>query len=851
MSLAAAVVLLAAAGALFAYLLNDRAERARALRLPLPPSTLGLPGAFSGPAAACPPAAAPPPPTAAPVPPKVAHALARVRELVMRDFVEYWFPWSVSADLQFPNDSRAVMDAAFDRLAAAVQRVDWVSFVAQRLVTNLTDLLRIQRLCEQQLERKDPAFAALDDDAERTRRIEAEVLANYKLHVAATASDEGQREYLRRVSTALLSRLLRPSDYGCGAVRSLMREVFVNNLLFPAVQFVNPCYVNSGIASYFAAAEAAAGDAPAAAGEDERPLDAYDRKMDLDGRKKAWRKECTKRERVAAMRERMMSYARRGAVAAAGTGTPEATAAVAGGGEAAAAAGDPAATAAGEAAAAAAAAAASPPPSPPRAAPDVDIAVDRTLAAMEVADDGEEEAEAAGGDTAGGVGGGVGGGYRPWQVTILEAITMFDPKPYIAYKMKVSDSGVSWSVAKRYSEFTALHQELKRNVDNFDAQLPKKQLFGNMTADFVKARKAHLQRYLEKLMWNRTVMESEQFRIFLLPAADAEFTRETDEHSIMSASAEKSRSYSSVQILGRDAKGEAAAAAAEEREESGSDGEEGAGEDAGAEAEAEPWPAPPDDTNELRRRRPAAQDDSMLGKFRRKVGFGGGGKSKTLPPRAGRRLSISQPSSPRGAPDAPAATATATAAPAADPPQAPVPPAAKSAARWLEERHVTQPLYTLLEEVFHKSDRSALRNNVTWVGKQLLEVALDSKVNRLMSRSIRDLTQEEQMVRALEGLTALVWPDDVLVKPGPWPTDEAKEESRLACKEGLASAVPTSMAVMMGKRAAVKGLMRVYQFGQIHPLLLHFAYSSLDCLVVELFPELRKTMASASAADVS
>ena len=38
------------------------------------------------------------------------------------------------------------------------------------------------------------------------------------------------KQYCRRISAVLLSKVLRPSDYKCDALRSLAREVFTNNV---------------------------------------------------------------------------------------------------------------------------------------------------------------------------------------------------------------------------------------------------------------------------------------------------------------------------------------------------------------------------------------------------------------------------------------------------------------------------------------------------------------------------------------------------------------------------------------------------------------------------------------------
>ena len=63
----------------------------------------------------------------------------------------------------------------------------------------------------------------------------------------------------------------------------------------------------------------------------------------------------------------------------------------------------------------------------------------------------------------------------------------------------------------------AISIQLHAKFPNFDAVLPKKQAFGNLNPQFVKERQLSLQKYIEHLMWNKDVADSEEFRLFLLP----------------------------------------------------------------------------------------------------------------------------------------------------------------------------------------------------------------------------------------------------------------------------------------------------------------------------------------------
>lgn len=133
-------------------------------------------------------------------------------------------PYSSSPSLScLPPTTRAVRDVfdhAFNVLGERSLRIDWSRFIVTNCVSNVNYLMRIYRLTEQELNSHNPFFAQTPDEA-RHRLIKAELLRTYKLHVAVS----NPRAYLRKLSTAVLSRILRSSDFKSESVRTLTREV--------------------------------------------------------------------------------------------------------------------------------------------------------------------------------------------------------------------------------------------------------------------------------------------------------------------------------------------------------------------------------------------------------------------------------------------------------------------------------------------------------------------------------------------------------------------------------------------------------------------------------------------------
>ena len=58
------------------------------------------------------------------------------------------------------------------------------------------------------------------------------------MHISCTSQPHA---YLRKVSTALLSRLLRPADFQCAALRTLARELMINHVSHVVVMMASCC----------------------------------------------------------------------------------------------------------------------------------------------------------------------------------------------------------------------------------------------------------------------------------------------------------------------------------------------------------------------------------------------------------------------------------------------------------------------------------------------------------------------------------------------------------------------------------------------------------------------------------
>jgi len=102
------------------------------------------------------------------------------------------------------------------------------------------------------------------------------------------------------------------------------------------------------------------------------------------------------------------------------------------------------------------------------------------------------------------------------DMSVVANKTLFDPRPYTVYVVRIRRGHYKYDIMKRYSQFEDLHKHLKSKFPDFDGQLPKKHLF-NLGRTVIQQREVGLQRYVEKLKWSRDIFENPIFQDFIKP----------------------------------------------------------------------------------------------------------------------------------------------------------------------------------------------------------------------------------------------------------------------------------------------------------------------------------------------
>ena len=153
--------------------------------------------------------------------PKVYHALNRVSEFVVRDFIIYWFQ-RVSDKNDFPNEVRKSFDHVFSLLAHRASSVDWPMFVSQHIVTTVKDMLRIFRFAELELENRVPCerfvFFSCCEALWHSSLVRAQLIIN---SLSKSVKLSWWMKLLQIIAFTLLPSAVRKSIFALSHVRLL------------------------------------------------------------------------------------------------------------------------------------------------------------------------------------------------------------------------------------------------------------------------------------------------------------------------------------------------------------------------------------------------------------------------------------------------------------------------------------------------------------------------------------------------------------------------------------------------------------------------------------------------------
>ena len=171
----------------------------------------------------------------------VERELTRISELILRDFVEYWYD-DLSDSQDFSHNIRWTLEQVILLSMSRILRVDWPQLILEKVIPSFHNLLAIYDAAATP-SNLDNLSRLRPGDPKRVERITEILSKRHTFHVGLTQ----QEPYLRDFATALIGGLFQPQDFGCDAFRSLIREILTCRVLSAVLGYANPYWMNYGL----------------------------------------------------------------------------------------------------------------------------------------------------------------------------------------------------------------------------------------------------------------------------------------------------------------------------------------------------------------------------------------------------------------------------------------------------------------------------------------------------------------------------------------------------------------------------------------------------------------------------
>lgn len=102
------------------------------------------------------------------------------------------------------------------------------------------------------------------------------------------------------------------------------------------------------------------------------------------------------------------------------------------------------------------------------------------------------------------------------DASVVDHETRVENKRFTVYKMAIKSGNKTWSIYRRYNEFYALNEKLKKIFPSENLKLPGKRLLGNnFDPNFIQYRRTALHEYLQKLIAHPEISQCEVLKEFL------------------------------------------------------------------------------------------------------------------------------------------------------------------------------------------------------------------------------------------------------------------------------------------------------------------------------------------------
>ncbi|KAK3381418.1 PXA domain-containing protein [Podospora didyma] len=171
---------------------------------------------------------------------RVSAALDQLLEFIIRDFVKVWYA-GISKNPVFTDEVDKAIRAALLQVRDRLAQLDLAEVLTTRLVPLMTAHFRDFYDAERSIRGR-----KLNRSVTETEELDLAIASKYKdgkLHPAASLAfsdtKTAQQDYLRKVISRVLPKVLPPSLLASGAVSTIIREITSCAVMFPVMQMLS------------------------------------------------------------------------------------------------------------------------------------------------------------------------------------------------------------------------------------------------------------------------------------------------------------------------------------------------------------------------------------------------------------------------------------------------------------------------------------------------------------------------------------------------------------------------------------------------------------------------------------
>lgn len=152
-------------------------------------------------------------------------------------------------------------------------------------------------------------------------------------------------------------------------------------------------------------------------------------------------------------------------------------------------------------------------------------------------------------------------------------------------------------------------------------------------------------------------------------------------------------------------------------------------------------------------------------------------------------------------------------------------------------QHNAEPLFDFVDELFELNKGWGVRMGTLGFLRGVSRLTLNEVVFGWMAKQVQGAITPAELVSWIDWGRDKMWPNGQLYVAQPEPSPEELAQYRHDAKACLRDCVPGTLYTLIGERQVNRSIHKLFTLFQIEPLTRHLAFTCLDNLLLQLFPD--------------